>query len=160
MFKDSRWAQRCLVVLPLLWISACATVDGDANVGREAQAEAAVKDRVWHLSRFDATKADESFSVGTSDSYTLALLVDGTYRVRADCNRMQGTYRLESEQQHITINPGAATLAECGPGSHYAQYLRQLTDVRQFEVIGKTEQLKLITSKGQLIFDHAEDESP
>lgn len=160
MFKDSRLVQRCSVVLPLLWISACAAVDTDANVGREAKADAVVKDRVWHLSRFDATKADESFSVGASDRYMLALQVDGSYRVRADCNRMQGTYRLESEQQRLTISPGAATLAECGPDSHYSQYLLQLVEVRQFEVIENTGQLKLITSKGQLIFNHAEHESP
>lgn len=138
MFKDSRLVQRCLVIFPLLWISACAVGNGDASVEREAQADAVVKDRVWQLSRFDAAEADEPFSIGDSDRYTLALLADGSYRVRADCNCMQGTYRLESEQPHITINPGAATLAECGPDSHYAQYLRQLTDVRQFEVIGKT----------------------
>lgn len=159
MFKYFRLVQRYLVVLPLLWISACAVVNGDASLGREAQADAALKDRVWLLSRFDATEGDESFSIGATDRYTLTLLADGSYRVRADCNRMQGAYHLESEQR-ITITPGAATLAECGPDSHYSQYLLQLVEVRQFEVIENTGQLKLITSKGQLIFNHAEHESP
>ena len=159
MFKDSRLVQRCLVGLPLLWISACAVVNGDACVGQEAQADAAVKDRVWQLSRFDAAEVDESFSIGAPDRYTLTLLANGAYRVRADCNRMRGAYRLESERR-IAITAGAATLAECGPDSHYSQYLRQLTEVRQFEVIEKTGQLKLITGKGQLFFDHAEHESP
>jgi heat shock protein HslJ len=159
MFNSFLLLQRCLVVLPLLWVSACAVVDGDASVGRKAEADAAVKDRVWRLSRFDAAAGDGSYSVGTSDRYTLSLLANGSYRVRADCNRMQGAYHLE-RQRRIAITPGAATLAECGPDSHYSHYLRQLTDVRQFEVIEKTGQLKLITGNGQLIFDHVEHESP
>lgn len=158
MFKCARLVPICLAVLPLLWISACAT-GGDANRGRDALADVAIKDRVWQLSRFDATEGDESFSVGAAERFTLTLLANGSYRVRADCNRMQGAYRLESERR-ITISPGAATLAECGPDSDYSQYLRQLTEVRQFEVIEMTGQLKLITGKGQLIFDHAEYESP
>lgn len=159
MFKNFRLQQQCLLVLPLLWISACAVVDSGVSAGREAQADVAIKDRVWQLSRFDAAEGDESFSVGASDRYTLALLADGSYRVRADCNRMQGAYRMESERR-IAISPGAATLAECGQDSHYSQYLRQLSDVRQFEVIERTGQVKLITSKGQLIFDHAKREAP
>lgn len=159
MFNGFLLLQRCLVILPLLWVSACAVVDGDASEGRKAEADAAVKDRVWRLSRFDAAEGDGSYSVGAPGRYTLSLLANGSYRVRADCNRMQGAYRVESEQR-IAITPGAATLAECGPDSHYAHYLRQLTDVRQFEVIEKTGQLKLITSKGQLIFDHVVHESP
>jgi len=159
MFNSFLLLQRCLVALPLLWVSACAVVDGEAGVGHNAQADAAVKDRIWQLSRFDAAEGGESFSVYASDRYTLTLLANGSYRVRADCNRMQGAYRLESERR-IAITPGAATLAECGPDSHYSRYLRQLTDVRQFEVIEKTGQLKLITSNGQLIFNHAEHEAP
>jgi heat shock protein HslJ len=159
MFKNFRLPQRCLPVLPLLWISACAVIDGDASKGSDTQADAAIKDRVWQLSRFDADAGDESFSIGASDHYTLALLANGSYRVEADCNRMQGAYYLESERR-IAIHPGAATLAECGPNSHYAQYLRQLSEVRQYEVIENTGQLKLITDKGRLIFDHAEREAP
>ena len=159
MFKGSRLVQRCLAFLPLLWNSSCAVGNGDASPGREAQADAAIKDKLWQLSRFDDAEGDESFSISASDRYTLVLLANGSYRVSADCNRMQGAYRLESERR-IAIPTGAATLAECGPDSHYSQYLRQLTEVRQFEVIEKTGQLKLITGKGQLIFDHAEHEPP
>lgn len=117
--------QRCLVVLPLLWLSACAVVDSDASVRRKAQTNAAVKDRIWQLSRFEATEGGDSFSVYASDRYTLILLANGSYRVRADCNCMQGAYRPESERR-IEITSGAATLAECGPDSHYSQYLLQL----------------------------------
>lgn len=92
MFKKSGLMQRCLLVLPLLWISACAVVsNGDASVGREAEADADVTDRVWQLLRVDAAEGGTSFSIGASDHYTLILLADGSYRVRADCNRMQGT---------------------------------------------------------------------
>jgi len=97
------------------------------------------------LSRFDASEGDESFAMDDSARYTLALLADGSCRVRADCNRMQGAYLMEGER--IAINSGAATLAECGPGSYYSQYLRYLTEARQFEVPEKTGQLKLITCK-------------
>lgn len=148
---------RCLAVFSLLCMTACAD-NGVESAARELQTDATIYDRLWQLLRFEATKADESYSITTSNHYTLILLTNGSYRVRADCNRMQGFYRLESEQR-IAITPGAATLAECGPDSHYSDYLRQLTNVYQFQLIEKIGQLKLITSKGQLIFQRAEHES-
>ena len=150
---------RCLAAFSLLWMTACAIVSGDSSKGLKTQADAAIKDKLWQLLRFDATEGDASYSIDASDRYTLTLLANGAYRVQADCNRMQGAYHFESERR-IAINPGAATLAECGQESHYSQYLSQLTEVRQFELIEKTGQLKLITDKGQLIFEPAEPEVP
>ena len=158
MFKDFRLAQRGLPILALLWISACAVIDGDASMKCETQTDAAIKDRVWQLSRFDANADDEAFSISAPDRYTLALLANGSYRVKADCNGMQGAYCIQSKQR-ITIHPGATTLAECGLDSHYGQYLHQLNEVRQFEMIENSSQLTLITGKGRLIFNDAEREA-
>lgn len=105
---------RCLAVFSLLWMTACTVVSGDSSKGLKTQADAAIKDRLWQLLRFDATEGDASYSIDASDRYTLTLLANGAYRVQADCNRMQGAYRLERKER-ITITPGAAALAECGP---------------------------------------------
>lgn len=159
MCVSSRSVQRCLAAFSLLWMTACAD-NGVESAARQVQTDATINDRLWQLLRFEATKTDASYSITNSNNYTLILLTNGSYRVRADCNRMLGAYRLESEGGSIAIKPGAATLAECGPESHYSDYLRQLGEVRQFEVIEKTGQLNLITDTGQLIFEPAEPEAP
>ncbi len=139
-------------------MTACADTGVESAV-REVKTDATINDRLWQLLGFETTKADASYSITNSNYYTLILLTNGSYRFRADCNRMQGAYRFESERR-IAINPGAATLAECGQESYYSDYLRQLGEVLQFEVLEKTGQLKLITDKGQLIFEPAEPEVP
>ncbi len=87
---------RCLAAFSLLWMTACAN-NGVESAAREVKTDATINDRLWQLLRFEATKADASYSITTSNYYTLILLTNGSYRVRADCNRMQGAYRFESE---------------------------------------------------------------
>jgi heat shock protein HslJ len=84
------------------------------------------------------------------DKFTLTLLPNGTYQVIADCNRMQGQYTLEGK--HIKIEPGAATLAECPPGSPYAEYLRRLNTVVSFILHENKLVLNLIMNKGNMVF--------
>ncbi|MGR8999253.1 MAG: META domain-containing protein, partial [Gammaproteobacteria bacterium] len=66
--------------------------------------------------------------------------------------RMQGQYTLEGRR--IKIAPGAATLAECGPGSRYAEYLRYLSDAVSFILHEKKLMLNLMTEGESLVFGH------
>ena len=64
---------------------------------------------------------------------------------------MQGQYTLEGG--HIKIVPGAATLAECEPGSRYADYLRHLTEAVSFVLHENKFVLNLMTDGGRLVFE-------
>ncbi|AKB25062.1 hypothetical protein MSMTP_1593 [Methanosarcina sp. MTP4] len=62
------------------------------------------------------------------ENYTLSLFPDGTYSIKADCNRGSGSYTLEGNT--LTLGPGPMTLAACGPDSLYDQYVTLLFNVK------------------------------
>jgi len=107
---------------------------------------------VWKWARFEDTSKVHNFAIDDPNQYTLILLSNGSYRVKADCNRMQGQYSMEGSR--IKIAQGAATLAECGAGSRYADYLRHLSGTVSFDLQGNTRVLKLMTDGGRLVFEH------
>lgn len=109
---------------------------------------------VWKWERFEDTSKLHDFVVDDTNKYTLILLPDGTYRVKADCNRMQGLYTLDGSR--IKIAPGAATLAECEPGSRYAEYLRHLSEAISFVLRDNKLVLNLMMDGGSLVFEHGE----
>jgi len=65
---------------------------------------------------------------------------------------MQGQYTLEGRR--IKIAPGAATLAECEPGSRYAEYLRHLTEAVSFVLHENKLVLNLMMDRENLVFEH------
>lgn len=101
-----------------------------AQVSSEVAADAPdIAGVVWEWERFvggdgSATEVDDP------SRYTLVLNADGTYQVRADCNRAGGGYTLD--EAHLTLQPGPTTLAECEPGSLYDAFLARLGDVRTY----------------------------
>jgi len=107
---------------------------------------------VWKWTRFEDTSKVRNFAIDDPNQYTLTLLPNGSYRVKADCNRMLGQYSLQGRL--IRIAQGAATLAECGAGSRYAEYLRHLSAAVSFDLPGSKRVLKLMTDGGHLVFEH------
>lgn len=107
---------------------------------------------VWKLKRYDEPLESGNFNIDNPTDYTLILLPNWHYRVKADCNRIQGAYTLDGKK--IKIAPGAATLAECASGSKYAEYLRYLAEAVSFEINENNLQLNLINEKGQLVFEN------
>ncbi|MGZ8095906.1 MAG: META domain-containing protein [Methylosarcina sp.] len=93
------------------------------------------------------------FVIDDPDKYTLILLPNGTYRGKADCNRMQGQCSLDGPR--IKIVPGAATLAECEQGSRYSEYLKNLTAAVNFVMRGNKLVLNLAMGEESLIFGNA-----
>lgn len=148
---------KCLVlVIAVLLMPACAmqkTSDATVpkNAGGAENQPQAITGVVWMLKRFDAESEPDSFVIDDPARYTLALLPNDQYRVTADCNRMQGGYSVDGDR--ISLASGAATLAECGPSSRYADYLRRLAEVVRFEVINQ-HQLNLFADSGVLVFDN------
>ena len=75
-----------------------------------------------HIAPFDPTH------------YVLYLEDTGTLRIRVDCNRAGGRYRLEGKT--LTIEVGPITRAACEPGSLDTVFLRDLSAVFGFAVDG------------------------
>ncbi len=82
--------------------------------------------RTWQLVRIQMM--DDSVLVPDHPTkYTLELGGDGRALVRADCNRGNGSYKLE--RRSLAFGPMAATRAMCPPGSISDRYLAQLSQV-------------------------------
>jgi heat shock protein HslJ len=63
-------------------------------------------------------------SVDHPEKYTIELLPDGQFRVRAGCNRGGGSYTLGDSR--VSFEFGPMTLAECEPGSLSNQFIEGL----------------------------------
>jgi heat shock protein HslJ len=135
--RDGKWAQ---------------IADKIAEPDAATASNANITGIVWKWERFEGTLDLHNFVIDDSNQYTLILLPDGSYHVKADCNRMQGQYTLAGK--HIKIAPGAATLAECAPGSRYAEFLRYLSEASCFVLHENKFRLNLMREGGNLVFEH------
>lgn len=81
---------------------------------------------VWQLAAFVSADGTESAPDDPS-RYTLQLLPDGTYRVRADCNRGGGRYEIVGEA--IAFSPARLTKMGCPAGSRGIEYVTALEAV-------------------------------
>lgn len=105
---------------------------------------------VWQWERYEDPFHSNYEVVDDPNKYTLIFLPNGSYRVKADCNRMQGQYTREDST--LKIVPGAATLAECGPESRSMDYLKNLTEAVSFEIHDNKLVLNLVMGGERLIF--------
>ena len=89
---------------------------------RSGEAAAAVGEWRWrhtrHANDTEARPADPA-------RYVLRLESDGSVRIRADCNHVDGPYRLDGSR--ITIDTTRSTEVACGPGSLDRVFLRDLS---------------------------------
>ncbi len=67
---------------------------------------------------------DDEFVPDNPVDYTVQFMADGTVAVRADCNRVRGTYTVEGNV--ITFALGPSTLAACPEGSLGERFAGQL----------------------------------
>jgi heat shock protein HslJ/major membrane immunogen (membrane-anchored lipoprotein) len=114
-----------------------------------------IVDIVWHWQRFDDTAGLKDIVVDDPVKYTLTLLPDGTYQIKADCNLASGAYTLQGS--NLTLHPGPMTLAECGPGSLYNEYLSWLGQVATLVLEDGKLVLNLKADAGNMIFVQTED---
>jgi heat shock protein HslJ len=108
---------------------------------------------VWRWVKFlggDGT----TIIVDDPEKYTLELLPDGMVRIEADCNSASGTYTLDAAGG-LTLELGPTTLAECGPGSLYDEYLEMLGWVRTYVMEGDQLVLNMMADGGDLFFERA-----
>jgi hypothetical protein len=90
------------------------------EVGAEAEASSDIVGIIWNWQGFQDTAEKNDIVVPSPDNYRLELLPDGTFRAKADCNLVSGSYTLDGAG--LTLQPGPTTLAESGPTSLYDEY--------------------------------------
>ena len=100
--------------------------------------------------RWQGLRGVEPLEIEKPSHYALELRADGSYSVRADCNRGSGSYLVEGGE--LRLAPAAMTLAACSPGSHDQRYLRLLGEHRRPSRNG--DQLVLASANGasQMMF--------
>lgn len=75
-------------------------------------------------------------------AYTIRFTRDLTFEATADCNRVSGTYRSVAagraggSTNSLTLVPGPATLAACGPESLSEAFVMQLGSATRYVIAG------------------------
>jgi heat shock protein HslJ len=75
--------------------------------------------------------------------YLLEFNPNGLLSIQADCNRVTGTYTVDSSQ--VRLAPGASTRAACPPGSLEREYMIRLQQVRAFRFLNGNLILEAVT---------------
>jgi heat shock protein HslJ len=94
---------------------------------------------------------DGSRTVVQDPNRYLVTFLDGErLAIRADCNRVLGTYTTKGNQ--LTITPGPSTLAACPPDSLSTVFLEQLRNVRSYFFKGASLVLEIKFDSGSMTF--------
>jgi heat shock protein HslJ len=138
---------RSLVALAAAVLVGCAAGPDDGKPDRVRTPGAAV-DRIWQWTG-TATPAG-TIESPAPERYTLELAPNGRLRVRADCNRGTGSYRIGAGT--INFDPIATTRMACPPGSLDARFLGDLQRATGFFVEGGHLHLELPADAGTMRF--------
>jgi heat shock protein HslJ len=118
-----------------------------AETGGET-AGADITGRVWSwvetITPVDVTSVDDP------EKYTLELLPDGQFHVKADCNSASGSYTLDDS--HLSFEFGPMTLAQCEPGSLSDQFIKDLSAAAIYFLKGEELFIDLIYDSGTMRF--------
>jgi heat shock protein HslJ len=121
---------------------------GPAGETDSGPAGADITGTVWMWT--ETTTPTGVTSVGDPQKYTIELLPDGQFRVRADCNRGSGSYRLGDS--HVSFEFGPMTLAECEQGSLSDQFIKQLSAAAIYFLEGEALFIDLKFDSGTMRF--------
>jgi len=108
----------------------------------------------WQWSGLIETLPASQSVVPDPENYTITFSEDGTYSIKADCNRGSGSYTLEDNK--MTIKPGPITLAYCGPDSLDSQYLSLLSNVTSISIEDEQMILDIGENGDRMLFIKAE----
>jgi heat shock protein HslJ len=106
---------------------------------------------IWNWQGFTDQSEQNDIVVPNPDNYRMQLRPDGTYGFKADCNSGSGSYTLEGNNLTFSML-FATTLAECGPGSLYNDYLALLGQVASYVRDGDNLVLNLAADAGNMNF--------
>jgi len=114
-------------LLLMVLLSACQVMHSAAERGDAGTP--ALTGATWHW-QGSFYNNDARQEPDTPGNYTLRFDGDGKVRLRADCNRAGGRYRLDGHR--LTIEVLQTTLAACPPGSLESAYLKDLGNVNSY----------------------------
>ena len=120
MLKKSAW-----IVLVLLFGSLAACSSAAKTPAAVTSSE--LVNIVWQWSDMSETQPASQSVVPDPQNYTITFNTDGTVAIKADCNNVSGTYKLDGSS--LTITLGASTMAFCGEASQDSIYLASLSKV-------------------------------
>jgi len=109
-----------------------------------------ILDTTWEWQQLVETSPAAQSVILDSEIYTIVFNQDGIYNAKADCNMLSGAYEVNGS--NLTLLPGPSTLAECGPGSSYDQYVSLLGQVDGYEMENDRLVLTFGDGAGQMIF--------
>ncbi len=87
-------------------------------------------------------------------NYTLELIADGEARILADCNRGNGTYKLDG--QLLRFSAFATTRIACASGSLDNRFLQSLDAARIYKIEGDALYIDLFSDSGTMKFVKAD----
>ncbi len=123
-------------------------------VGSTLEEAPSIVDVLWHWERFEDTRGPSwDIAVADPSNYTLRLLPDGTFQVKADCNTGSGAYTLA--RSSITLDVRILTRAACPPESHSNTFLTRLGEVVTYVLHEGKLSLNLKIDGGNLVFANA-----
>ncbi len=92
----------------------------------------------------------ETITVNHSDRYTLEFISDVNMKIRADCNRVRGSYRVNGSE--LTIQIGPMTRVACSADSIADGYLRDLGRAAHYFIQDSKLYVDLKDNVGTMIF--------
>jgi heat shock protein HslJ len=113
-----------------------------------------IQNIVWGWSGLVESQPPAQSVTPDPQNYTLLLRADNTFSAQADCNQVAGGYLVEDS--NLSVQMGATTLAECGPGSLYTQYIGLLARAAYFGMRAETLVIKLANEIGEMHFEALE----
>ncbi|MCO5190383.1 MAG: META domain-containing protein [Anaerolineae bacterium] len=132
-----------LMALGIVFTAAACTAQGEepeaainvssATANTVPASQEQIVDVVWQWSDLTETEPAGQSVVPNSENYTVTFLRDGSANVRADCNRINWSYKMEGDK--ITFDTlFAGTLVACGPDSLEQSFLQNLGKVECAEL--------------------------
>ncbi len=113
-----------------------------------------IVDVLWHWERFEDTRGPSwDITVADPQKYTLRLLPDGTFQVKADCNTGSGAYTVAGSS--ITLEVQILTRAACPPESRSNTFLTRLGEVVTYVLHEGKLFLNLKIDGGNMVFAKA-----
>jgi heat shock protein HslJ len=99
-------------------------------------AGASLTGKTWQWTASTTKVPASQSNVPDPSNYTIEFKTDGTYQAKADCNTVSGTYT-STASGGLTINPGASSLAACGPDSLSDIYVQSLGQAIGYTFFGQ-----------------------
>ncbi len=145
----------CTLVTAAFLVSGCTETLSDEEP--ESISLNDIADIDWHWSALIETEPASQSVVPYPENYIITFAEDGTYSIKADCNRGSGNFILDGNE--LTLNPGPITLAYCGPESLDTQYLALLSNVTSISLDNDQLVLNLGENGDRMIFVKQSDET-